>query len=247
MLVNAGAEIDATADVYGGGCTTLGLAATSIHPVRAGVLEPLLQVLLDRGANLELTAAGNGHAIVAGCLANGRPQAAEFLANRVASLDLAEAAGVGRLDAVKRLFNDATVEQKKEALFYACGYGRNGVVEFLLEKGADLAAQNGRGQSPLHMAVIGGHLDTVKMLLRHHAPLELKNMYGGTVWGQTLWSAAHGGDPDVYISILEALAAAGAQIPEVHVPVNMRVDRWLAGHGSRAEPGWYWWGEKPRG
>src|SRR5258708_1214975 len=37
MLLNAGAEIDAIADVYGGGCTALGLAATSVHPERAGV------------------------------------------------------------------------------------------------------------------------------------------------------------------------------------------------------------------
>lgn len=56
--------------------------------------------------------------------------------------------------------------------------------------------------------------------------------------GQTLWSAAHGGDPDAYVAILEALAAAGAKIPERHVPVNARVDTWLAQHGSRAEPSW---------
>ena len=36
------------------------------------------------------------------------------------------------------------------------------------------------------------------------------NMFGGTVWGQALWSAGHGGDPEVYIAILEALVAAGA-------------------------------------
>ena len=71
-------------------------------------------------------------------------------------------------------------------------------------------------------------------------------MYGGTVLGQALWSAAHGGDPDIYIAILEALVAAGAKIPERHVPVNTRVDAWLAEHGSRAEPSWYWYGEEPR-
>ena len=65
-------------------------------------------------------------------------------------------------------------------------------------------------------------------------------MYGGTVLGQTLWSAAHGGDPDVYIAILEALVAAGAKIPERHVPVNTRVDAWLAQRGSHAEPSWNW-------
>ncbi len=97
----------------------------------------------------------------------------------------------------------------------------------------DLAAQSGDGQTGLHWAVIGGHLDTVKLLLRHNAQLEVKNIYGGTALGQTLWSAAHGGDSDVYIAILEALVAAGAKVPEGHVPVNTRVNAWLAVRGSR--------------
>ncbi len=61
-------------------------------------------------------------------------------------------------------------------------------------------------------------------------------MYGGTVLGQTLWSAAHGGDPELYIKIIETLIAAGAKIPGHHVPVNKRVDEWLEQHGSHAEP-----------
>ena len=248
MLLNAGAEIDAMANVYGGGSTTLGLAATSIHPERAGVLETLLQILLDHGANLDQPSiAGNRQSIVIACLANGRPKAAEFLATRGAPLDLAGAAALGRLDVVKSFFDEgATREQLKEGFLYACECGRNSVVEFLVKKGADLATQSGDGQTALHRAVIGGHLDTVKLLLRHHAPLEIQNLYGGTVLGQTLWSAAHGGEPDVYIAILAALFAAGAKIPKRHVPVNPRVDAWLAQHGSRAEPTWHWYGEKPR-
>ncbi len=246
VLLNAGAEVDATADVYGGGCTALGLAATSVHPERAGVQEGLLEVLLDHGANVELQSAGNRHSLLVACLANGRPKAAEFLAARGARLDLAGAAGVGRLDVVQHLFDDGTGEERKDALLYACGYGRNNVVEFLLEKGLDLAGHRGDGQTPLHCAVIGGCLDTVKLLLKYGPPLEATNVYGGTVWGQTLWSAAHGGDPDNYIAILEVLAAAGAVIGDRHTPVNERVDRWLAGHGSVAEPSWYWCGERPR-
>jgi len=239
VLLSAGAEIDATANLYGGGSATLGLAATSIHPVRAGRLEALLQTLLDHGASLEL-------ASVAACLANGHPQGAEFLVARGARLDLAEASGMGRLDVVKDLFDEASAKQRTEGFVYACGYGRKNVVEFLLEKDADLAAQSGHGQTGLHMAVIGAHLDLVKLLLRYNAPLEVKNRYGGTVLGQTLWSGAHGGDPEVTIAILEALVAAGAAVPERHVPVNDRVDRWLVEHGSVAEPRWYWFGEKPR-
>jgi hypothetical protein len=254
MLLNAGAEIDAIADIYGGGCATLGLTATSVHPERAGVQDALLRTLLDHGANLEQPSiAGKRQSIVTGCLANGRPRAAEFLASRGAHLNLAEAAALGRLDVVKSFFDvdgnlkpDIAKEHLEEGFLFACGYGAHDAVEFLLGKGADPAAHSGDGQTGLHWAVIGGHLESVKLLLRHKAPLEVKNTYGGTVLDQTLWSAAHGGDPDAYIAILEELVVAGAKIPERHVPVNARVDAWLAQRGSRAEQSWHWYGEKPR-
>src|SRR6185503_7685198 len=47
ILLNAGAAVNAEADVYGGGATTLGLVATSVLPFRAGVQNPLMQILLD--------------------------------------------------------------------------------------------------------------------------------------------------------------------------------------------------------
>jgi len=107
LLLEAGAEIGATANMYGGGATTLGLAATSIHPELAGVQEQLLQTLLDHNATTDRPgSAGNNHPAVLGCLANGRLKAAIFLADRGAGLTLESAAGVGRLDLVISYFND---------------------------------------------------------------------------------------------------------------------------------------------
>jgi hypothetical protein len=65
------------------------------------------------------------------------------------------------------------------------------------------------------------------------------------VLGQTLWSAAHGGDPAIYSQIIETLIAAGAKVPERHVPVNPTIDALLERHGSRPEPKWWWYGEEP--
>jgi ankyrin repeat protein len=214
LLLDAGAEVDAAADVYGGGCTALGLAATSVHPEKAGVQEALMETLLHAGADINLRSAGNGHSLVFACLANGQPKAARFLADRGARMGLAEAAGIGRLDVVKECFDAAGVDQRGDALLYSCQYGRNEVVAFLLEHGADLAAHSRDGQTALHMAALGGQLETVKLLLRYNPPLEAANRYGGTVLGQTLWSAAHGGDPDVYSAIVDALMEAGARLPE---------------------------------
>ena len=249
LLLQSGAEVDAEADVYGGGSTTLGLVATSVHPFRAGVQNPLLQLLLDYGAEIDhKTGAGNRQSSVVGALANGRPEAATYLAERGARLNLEAAAGVGRLDVVKSFFKDDRTPAKKRlqsAFLYACGGGQKEVVEFLLTKGVDLADGGRVGQTPLHWAVIDGQLEMVKLLLKHNPPLESRNIYGGTVLGQTMWSAAHGGEAKVYAEIIKTLIEAGARVPPRHVPVNKSIDDLLRRYGSEPEPTWYWYGEKP--
>ncbi|HYK36180.1 ankyrin repeat domain-containing protein [Alloacidobacterium sp.] len=255
LLLKAGADIDAPADIYGGGATTLGLASTSIHPELAGVQEALLQTLLDHNATIDQPGdAGNNDPAVLGCLANGRIKAAVFLASHGAGLTLESAAGIGRLDLVQSYFGgdgtlkpNATNKQMRSGFLYACGYGHTKIVEFLLNKGIDLSTHGDDRQTGLHRAVIGGHLDTIRLLLQRNPLLEAKNIYGGTVLDQALWSAAHGGDPEHYIKIIETLIAAGAELPQRHVPVNRRIDDWLEKYGSHAEPMWYWSvDEKPR-
>jgi hypothetical protein len=49
LLVGAGADVNATANMYGGS-TTLGLLVTSDHPAKAGVTGDVLKVLVDAGA-----------------------------------------------------------------------------------------------------------------------------------------------------------------------------------------------------
>jgi ankyrin repeat protein len=221
ILLKSGADVNAEADVYGGGATALGLVATSIHPERAGVQVPLMETLLHHGARLDQPgSAGNRHSAVKGCLANGRAQAAEFLAARGAALDLEEAAGVGRLDVVKTFFKqdgtlkaNATEADLQAAFGWACEYGRLSVVEFLLENGVDIRAQS-HGQTGLHWAVIGGQLEVVRLLLARGAPLENTNIYAGTALGQALWSGLNGESAIDYVPIIETLLNAGAQIKD---------------------------------
>jgi len=219
ILLDAGAEVDATAQIYGGDCTALGLAATSVHPERAGVQIPLLRLLLDRGARIDRPgSAGGSHSLIQACFANGRGQAAEFLSHHFHSLDLEEAAGTGNLDAVRSFLNDdgamkesASQEQLRQGFLWACQFGRNRVVEFLLSREFDLAAHDHNGQTALHHAVIGAQLETVKLLVQHGAPLEIKNSYGGTVLGQAVWCALNSGSAKTYLPVIELLLESGAR------------------------------------
>jgi ankyrin repeat protein len=146
LLLKAGADPNAEADMYGGGATTLGLTATSVHPFKAGVQNDLIDVLLKHGARLDdPRGAGNQHDLVTGSLANGRVEAAEYLAGLGAPLNLPGAAGVGRLDVVETYFNNdgtlrppATKAQLNTAFFWACAYAQADVVRFLLDRGASV-------------------------------------------------------------------------------------------------------------
>jgi ankyrin repeat protein len=201
ILLDAGAEVDATSDSYSKD-TTLVLVATSVHPKRAGVQIPLMQLLLEHGA------APDG---VNPCLRNGRPEAAEFLAQRGAPLDLEAAAGLGRLELVQSFIRESTPEKISAGLWWASEYGRNQVVDFLLDHGADLRAGENTNLPALHWAIVGGHLETVRLLLKRGASLEAKNVYGGTALGQAHWCVANSNPALDYAPIVKLLIDAGAK------------------------------------
>jgi len=253
LLLAAGAEVDAEANVYGGGGTTLGLVATSTHPRQAGVQNALIERLLDHGARIEHpNLAGNRHGAVFACLANGCPEAARYLAERGARMDLVSAAGLGRLDMVRSFLDEqgnpkpgTTAGQLEMALRYASAYGWTDVVRFLLKHGVHVEAHTGDGETPLYYAVLGGHLEVLRLLLERGARPGTRNRYGDAA-DTALWRAAHGGNADVYAAIIEALVAAGGAVPERHPLVNETIDALLARYGSVADAGRYWWGEEPR-
>jgi hypothetical protein len=219
LLLAAGADANARADMYGG-ATVLGLAATSVHPWRAGVLEPLLEALLDGGALLDKS----DSSLVIGCLANGRPFGAELLARRGVHLDLEAAAGVGRLHVVKSFFAPngslvppASAEQMRNGFTWACEFGQADVVSFLLDRGMDVAARlRHHGQTGLHWAACGGHVETVRVLLKRGAPVDAEDeewkqtplgwaLFG---WGSVSAEASAG---DFY-EVVRLLVAAGAAV-----------------------------------
>jgi ankyrin repeat protein len=242
ILLGAGAEVDAECEAYGGGWTTLALTASSEPPRRAGVQKLLLQMLLDYGADIDhRSEGGTGETALVAAICNGQGEAAEFLAARGARLDLCSASAVGNLDVVKGvlgLHSDSALaahhEQKSLALVYACLYGRGEVARFLLECGVDVSAQDGHGQSGLHYAALGGYLDILNLLIAHGAPLELKNVWGGTALGQATWGVMNEQPGPDYIGAIQTLLEAGARIEEADYPTgHSGIDDVLRRHGAR--------------
>lgn len=233
-LLNAGAEINAAGDMYRG-TTTLGLVATSVHPVKAGVQQKLIDILLENGADINYAVAPDyteGNLIVA-CLHNGRGEAAVYLAGKGAHLNLEAAAGSGILEEVKKfydehghLINEANAAKRDAGLMWACEYGHTDVVEFLLDRGFDLSTVS-EGMTALHWAVIGRQIGIINMLIERGASLEIENCYGGTVLGQALWSAYN--DPNRQDPfIIETLIKAGAKIETGWNKYISEVKSWYA-------------------
>lgn len=220
ILLEAGAEVDAWGDMYGGS-STLGLVVTSLHPVVTGVQQEIMEVLLAHGADPNHGVAPNytdGLLIVA-CLRNGRTEPIKYLAEKGAKVDLEGAGGVGDLDIVKSYLSDDgtlkdnSLSDKLDACFcWACECGNMNIVEYLLAKGIDINTRS-HGMTALHSAAFGGNAEIVKLLLDRGADMEALNAYDGTVLSQTIWCHYHHFKP-AHPQIMEMLIAAGAHITD---------------------------------
>jgi ankyrin repeat protein len=226
LLLAKGAEVDAGANVYGSAhCTTLGLVATSAPPDKAGVQLDVIDVLLRHGARMDLgDLAGNAHAVIRACLANGQPRAAAHLVARGARLGFAEAAGLGRVDVMAgfldddgRLKSGTTRQQFLEGFALACIYGRTNAVEHMLERGVDVDVElhgHGEGHTGLHVAAFHAHAETVGALIRRGANVEAidKTWQSAPLeWALTGWTRSSA-PTSRYCEVVRLLVRAGATV-----------------------------------
>jgi hypothetical protein len=122
-----------------------------------------------------------------------------------------------------------------EAFTNACFLGRTEVAEYFLAHGVDPSGGIATGLNAFHWTANRGHLAVVRLLLRHKAPLETRNSYGGTVLGGTVWAAVHETRPE-HPLIIEALLRAGAEVREAEYPSgDARVDKILRRYRAGAD------------
>ncbi|MCR9292157.1 MAG: ankyrin repeat domain-containing protein [bacterium] len=218
MLIQAGAEVDATADAYGGGSaqTPLNWLVSSEHPAAAGVMAELTDLLCRSGAKVDglednssplMTSLGFGH-----------PQAARVLVENGCCIDnLPLAAAAGDLQLVREFrreqgFDAGNVgrcqqswfqlpedgQQAAElALVFAAMCGQLEVMRFLIARGVDVNAQPPgphRTSTALYTACLVGQAESVDLLIELGAdPTLVEPRYQGNAIG---W-AEHGGHPGI--------------------------------------------------
>ncbi len=205
LLLEAGAEVDAVTragprqpnDV---GWTTLGLVATSAHAREREQQRPLLDLLLNAGADPDARKGGG----LMGALYYGEGTAARHLADAGARLDLVAAAGLGRVEALAGFLaegpdgwldgawlhhysrvpwprsaprEEQAAHRLGMALVYAALHGRVEALHLLLEAGADPDHRppfDHQGTA-LHWAVMGNRPEAVRALLAAGADPEAQD------------------------------------------------------------------------
>lgn len=191
-LLDAGADVDAVADLYDNECTTMSMLVSSVHPARAGLQVPLAELLLDYGAAPQ----GRGTAWQSPAMTAlqfGYRDTARALAQRGAAPDtLSAAAGLGLIDETRRRLPIADSKERHIAIALAAQHGNTEIVRLLLDAGEDPNRYNPEGwhshSTPLHQAIASGHGDVVRLLVERGARTDIKDkVYDGTALGWALY------------------------------------------------------------
>ena len=213
VLIDAGAEIDATFLDGGSGTTPLVSLVTSFHPHKSSVAAELVSVFVNAGARVD-GLKGDGEPLRL-ALSSEYPESVQALLECGAKIMNVEiAAGLGELELVERFVGEGDISSRelKEAFWCACKYGHIEVVECLLKRGVDIDARGGANNTGLMLASQRGRRDMVEMLLGCGASVELKNDYGGTALGSTMYFLTNHPAPDAdYAGVIELLLNAGSE------------------------------------
>jgi ankyrin repeat protein len=111
---------------------------------------------------------------------------------------------VDEVDRLLALILEAKIPDTGLALIKAASKGDSGVVEALLDSGADINARDEQNQTALHQAASRGHTAVVQLLLEHGADVNAKNLFGQTPLLMPVYRG--------FLDTVQALLNAGADI-----------------------------------
>jgi len=138
---------------------------------------------------------------------------------------LLEAAKAGDLELVKKIVNlhphivncRDLDGRHSTPLHFAAGYNRVGVVEFLLQSGADVHAKDKGGLVPLHNACSYGHYEVTELLVKHGATVNVSDLWKFT----PLHEAAAKGKYEIVKLLLKHGADATKKNRDGHTPLDL--------------------------
>lgn len=207
ILLDAGADPNPTASVYGQEDTTMGLLVSSVHPWKAGVQALLVDLLLDCGAK------PNDLGVA---LMFGYTRAAERLAIRGAPVDnIVFAAGLGQTERVRHMLATGTgldnvprrtddwagpfsfplprdADSRELAAIAAAMHDRLGALRTLLDWGVSVDATPFCRQTPLHFAAHLGCREVFYELLARGADRTVVDTRRNeTAAGWARWGGQH--------------------------------------------------------
>ncbi|WP_103350340.1 ankyrin repeat domain-containing protein [Amycolatopsis sp. CA-128772] len=210
---------------------------TPLHQAAYSNLPLLLDLLLQHGAPVDVSARGDGGTPLVVALFWGHREAAEKLAEHSrAPGNLRVAAGLGDTDAIGELLTsgragahrgfyrphsgfpawhpaDDPAEVRNEALAWAARNDRVDALKTLVEHGAAVDADVYRGTA-LTWAAAQGRLEAVRTLLDFGADVNFRGTFGGPNHGEgvtALHLAAQSGHLDVIRTLVENGADPGAR------------------------------------
>jgi ankyrin repeat protein len=193
LLLDAGADVDALtlgsspSNAPGaGGATTMGLVCTSKQASDTGVTGPLMELLLERGAALDL----QSEDALDASLKNHAPRAAERMIELGVKPDVLAAAALGWMDLLRAFFDregrllsrpHRQGEEMAErdaiglAMLYAYVRAQRAAVDFLLEKDGNWNMIGVNNGTALHRAAFAGDLAMVQRLVAKGADVSDRN------------------------------------------------------------------------
>jgi ankyrin repeat protein len=191
LLLDHGAAVDAMTLGRNAG-TTMGLVITSRMVSEADVSGPLIDLLVEYGAALDLGTSQSvipdwgKRSVLDAALANHAPRAAEKLIELGAEPDVCAAAALGRMDLLEQFFtasghlrvrphrNGAQLSEADAiglAFLFAYVNRRSAAVDFLLEKDGNWNMTGVNNGTALHRAAWDGDLAMVKRLVAKGADM----------------------------------------------------------------------------
>jgi hypothetical protein len=185
LLLDHGADVNA-ATLGPNGCTTMELLVTSKAASDAGASGPLMDLLLEWGATLDLRKPG----ALDTPLANHAPRAAERMIELGAKADVLAAAALGRLDLLRHFFDSKGNLKSRPrrrgkvmtgrdavglALLFAYVRQQRDAVDFLLEKDGNWNMTGVNNGTALHRAAWEGDLVMVERLVVRGADVSDRN------------------------------------------------------------------------